>query len=349
MSKVIDGIEIFIESNGLIVKGKAFGSDIPTTAGRFAPGATILGVNGKSYRNSGTTASVVWQDEDSIATDEIADGAVTAGKLASTLDISSKTVTLPATSVTAGMLAATLDLSSKTLTLPNTSVGLANLTTGIKPKLIVTSANEGITTSDEWNQGLYDSVIVLANGLKGTMNVHYADFGASGEEHKAEDTAIAAANATDQASCITLAKAIQDSYVAHNADSILASDWVYHQAQGTDRALTSAVNPTNLKTLKAVLNDIKAKLDLHMADAASHTVGDSPAVTAADAANTAVVGISAAGADTGDLVFYNVIDDGTNNVSIASAVAGGDYLTVTFSGDPVEDTIFSWITMRVAS
>jgi hypothetical protein len=81
MSKIIDGVEIFDESNGLIVQAKALGSDIPTTAGRFAPGATILGVNGKSYRNSGTTASVVWQDEDSIATDEIAAQAITMPKI----------------------------------------------------------------------------------------------------------------------------------------------------------------------------------------------------------------------------------------------------------------------------
>jgi hypothetical protein len=82
MSKVIDGIEIFNETpSGLIVSGKAIGSDIPTTASRFIAGATILGVDGKSYRNSGTTASVSWQDEDSIATDEIADGAITNAKV----------------------------------------------------------------------------------------------------------------------------------------------------------------------------------------------------------------------------------------------------------------------------
>lgn len=47
----------------------------------------------------------------------IPDGEIGAAKLTSTLDLSSKTVTLPATSVTAAMLATTLDLSSKTLTL----------------------------------------------------------------------------------------------------------------------------------------------------------------------------------------------------------------------------------------
>lgn len=54
-----------------------------------------------------------------INTADIADGAVTAVKMASTLDLSAKTITLPALSVTAGQLAATLDLSSKTLTFAN--------------------------------------------------------------------------------------------------------------------------------------------------------------------------------------------------------------------------------------
>ena len=58
----------------------------------------------------------------SISSDDIASNAVTVDKLASTLDLSSNTVTLPNTSVTAGMLASTLDISGKTVTLPNTSV-----------------------------------------------------------------------------------------------------------------------------------------------------------------------------------------------------------------------------------
>ena len=81
MSKVIDGVEIFEESGGLITEGKSIG-DIPTTAGRFAIGCEILGADGKVYRNAGTVASPSWQDTDSIATSEIATGAITLAKLA---------------------------------------------------------------------------------------------------------------------------------------------------------------------------------------------------------------------------------------------------------------------------
>ena len=50
----------------------------------------------------------------------MANSKIGAEGLASTLNLASKTVTLPNTSVTAAMLAGTLDLSSKTLTLPAT-------------------------------------------------------------------------------------------------------------------------------------------------------------------------------------------------------------------------------------
>jgi len=57
----------------------------------------------------------------SIDTAHIADNNITEPLLATTLDLSSHTITLPATSVTAAMLAASLDLSGKTLTLPQTN------------------------------------------------------------------------------------------------------------------------------------------------------------------------------------------------------------------------------------
>ena len=63
----------------------------------------------------------------SVAAADIAPGTITADKLASTLNISSKTVTLPNTSVTAGMLAGSIanaKLSNSTVTINGTSVAL---------------------------------------------------------------------------------------------------------------------------------------------------------------------------------------------------------------------------------
>jgi len=62
---------------------------------------------------------------DSVESSEINNGTVTGDDLASTLDISSKTVTLPNTGITAAQLSNTLDLSSKTLTLPDDSISFA--------------------------------------------------------------------------------------------------------------------------------------------------------------------------------------------------------------------------------
>ena len=87
MSKIIDGVEIFNESNGLVQSGKFVGSQV-TTAGRFLPGAEILGTDGKRYVNGGTTASPAWQDSGEIITSEIASGAVTLAKLASGISAS---------------------------------------------------------------------------------------------------------------------------------------------------------------------------------------------------------------------------------------------------------------------
>ena len=57
-----------------------------------------------------------------IESSEINNGTVTVDDLASSLNLSPKTVTLPNTSVTAGMLAGTLDLSPKTVTLPGATL-----------------------------------------------------------------------------------------------------------------------------------------------------------------------------------------------------------------------------------
>ncbi len=59
---------------------------------------------------------------DAVGSSEIATGAVGATEIASTLDLSSKTVTLAAGEVSASELDATLDLSGKTVTLPAASV-----------------------------------------------------------------------------------------------------------------------------------------------------------------------------------------------------------------------------------
>ena len=83
MSQIIDEIEIYSQDeSGLITSGKAQDTTIPTTTGRFAPGCTLLGTDGETYRNEGTTASPSWVNAENVSSSEIASGAVTLAKLA---------------------------------------------------------------------------------------------------------------------------------------------------------------------------------------------------------------------------------------------------------------------------
>jgi hypothetical protein len=83
-------------------------------------------VTGKGINDSvvdstklGTSSVTETKIADSAVTSaKISDGVVSADDLASSLNLSSKTITLPSASVTASMLSSTLDLSSKTVTLP---------------------------------------------------------------------------------------------------------------------------------------------------------------------------------------------------------------------------------------
>ena len=68
--------------------------------------------------------------DDAVTTDKITDGNVTVGKLASTLDLSSNTVTLPDTSVTNGMLA------NSAVTVNGTSIALGGSETIVAGKIL---------------------------------------------------------------------------------------------------------------------------------------------------------------------------------------------------------------------
>lgn len=56
--------------------------------------------------------------------------------------------------------------------------------------------------------------------------------------------------------------------------------------------------------------------------------------------------IAVVGAASGDKVVVGLLNDGSNNRTIVSAVAGTDTLTITFSGDPGNDAIISYMVAR---
>ncbi len=59
--------------------------------------------------------------------------------------------------------------------------------------------------------------------------------------------------------------------------------------------------------------------------------------------------ITVTGALATDLAFVQMVDDGTNNVTIVNAVVTADTLTVTFSADPGNDTVINYQLLRAAA
>lgn len=206
-------------------------------------------------------------------------------------------------------------------------------------------SDDALTVDNDGNVDGLSSSITLANSIKVTMNAHYADAGEGGEEHLTASAAITASDASDVTSLLTLTGAMLTSYAAHDDDAILASP-VIHQAQGTEKALTSAVTPTTLLEALTRLNDLKAKLNDHMDDTTAHTAGDSAQEAEEDAAMGAAVSVEVTNAALLDKVTWGILDNGTNSVTGVSAVSGADEVTFTFSGDPGADTIISYLVLR---
>lgn len=67
------------------------------------------------------------------------------------------------------------------------------------------------------------------------------------------------------------------------------------------------------------------------------------------AGGAAAEAITVTGALNTDLAFVQMVDDGTNNVTIVNAVVTADTLTVTFSGDPGNDCVINYQLLRAAS
>lgn len=67
------------------------------------------------------------------------------------------------------------------------------------------------------------------------------------------------------------------------------------------------------------------------------------------AGGAAAEAITVTGALNTDLAFVQMVNDGTNNVTIVNAVVTADTLTVTFSADPGNDAVINYQIIRAAS
>lgn len=110
-----------LSQNGLIQWATITSGTIPTTASVWELGARVLDLSsGILYRNTGTTASPSFNDEDSISASEIADGAVTPVKTAQTEAVTATAdgLTTGVVSITARHITVTSSVNTKIVTLP---------------------------------------------------------------------------------------------------------------------------------------------------------------------------------------------------------------------------------------
>ncbi|HPD57631.1 MAG TPA: hypothetical protein PKW17_10365 [Smithellaceae bacterium] len=216
------------------------------------------------------------------------------------------------------------------------------------PKLV--AADDSVTMSYEENIAGLSSAITLANEIRGDIINHFGN--ATRHTTGLQSTAAIEDEADDLASLIALTNSLMTLYAAHNADMVLGSGWAYHSAQGAAKALSSEVATTTLADSITMLNDIKAKYNDHEDETTGHAdqssvTADQVAATDADYGDTNRVTV--ANVATGDIVFWNILDDGTGNVTGISATAGEGYIDFKFSANPQDDAIVSYLVIRPAA
>lgn len=216
------------------------------------------------------------------------------------------------------------------------------------PKLV--AADDSVTMSYEENIAGLSSAITLANEIRGDIINHFGN--ATRHTTGLQSTTAIEDEADDLASLIALTNSLMTLYAAHNADMVLGSGWAYHSAQGAAKALSSEVATTTLADSITMLNDIKAKYNDHEDETTGHAnqssvTADQVAATDADYGDTNRVTV--ANAATGDIVFWNILDDGTGNVTGTSATAGEGYIDFKFSANPQDDAIVSYLVIRPAA
>jgi hypothetical protein len=208
-------------------------------------------------------------------------------------------------------------------------------------KGVVVACDDALTLSRDDNKAGLSSAITLCTELLTDYAAHVADQGADAGEHKALHTAGVLASVVAPTSLATLlvrTNDLQAKYALHNTDAV-ATTPTYHIAQDSAHALSNATPVTTLSGAITKLNDIKSKYNSHAAETTAHRTGGLNLITSSDAALSTAVWISVADVKTGDSVMAAVLDDGTGNVTLTSAVAGNGGVTFTFSADPQDAVI----------
>lgn len=213
----------------------------------------------------------------------------------------------------------------------------------------IVACEDALTTSRNLNIAGLASAILLANELRTDYAAHVADQGAEAGEHKALHTAgqlaagsVAAYNLT---TLLALVNDLTAKYALHNTDAAATAP-TYHIADvGTGNSLAAETAVTTLAGAITRLNDIKAKFNAHDADSTGHRTGSTHQIAADDAALGVAIRVTSGMEDVklGDKVAWSILNDGTGNVTGVSAAAVDGGVDFTFSADPQDDAIISYI------
>lgn len=212
----------------------------------------------------------------------------------------------------------------------------------------VLAISGAMTTSRNLNVAGLASAIALCTELITDYSAHVADQGESEGEHKALHTAGQLASALAPTNLTTLLARVNDltaKYALHNTDAA-ATTPTYHIADvGAGNALAAETAVTTLTGAITRLNDIKAKFNAHDADSTGHRTGSTHQTATADAALGAAIKVTSGmeNVKLGDAVSWAILNDGSGNVTGVSAVAADGGVVFTFSADPQDDAIISYI------
>lgn len=120
--------------------------------------------------------------------------------------------------------------------------------------------------------GSIATILAFANDVKSKYGTHIASAAAHTAGVDATHT-IAAANATNLASLITLVTELLSDYNLHEKDAEKVAAWTYHAAkENADHSLASTVAPTTIDECVTKLNDLKSAFNSHANDNTAHGV-----------------------------------------------------------------------------
>lgn len=210
----------------------------------------------------------------------------------------------------------------------------------------VVGGDDAKTTTREENVAGLSSAITLANEIRTDIISHFAN--TTRHPTAAHPTTTIGAVATNLGTLLTLTASMLTLYAAHNTDAVLSSGWAYHDAQTAAKALIAATAPTNLQEAIIDLNDLKAQYNDHEDETTGHggSAVTADQVASANAAYGTANLVSVTSAQAGDYVMWSILNSGTGTVTGVSAVAGSGGVTFTFSADPQNDAIISYMVFR---